>query len=191
MKSNFQAFIFQPALCMGLVIFAHPQALAQNTSIRDSVYTSISRTDCVPFEFDDESDYVASHCPGRAGVKVDFIYSDAREDLELSTQDAGHMRLGLPNVIGGFNSLPSSKLEWRGYLNSDGSFQTYALIVRTKAYLPDQSTKEALAVFRFTPFEICYVGKVDSRLSQNGLNSNQLARKLADEVAVTFPCGPN
>ncbi len=154
-----------------------------------SSYTSTAPKDCrqigKPNELDGSTTRV---CPGKAGLVVLVAEDDLREIVSVGrSRDAAAKEPAAQAWFHPFNSSQTT-VEWRAV-----DAKPFAIIQRW--HIADNSdpdkdgrpnTKAMLAVTRLPPGPVCHVAYVDVKANAN---SNELARRAADEFARTFKCG--
>jgi hypothetical protein len=149
-----------------------------------SVYTSVAEDDCTTIDSSDsdpeaEIDYYTGHCRGKNGFIVQISGGDIRYSLSLLYKGK-EIRF---TQIGYFHDMGSSKVEWRGLTNGDGSVTKFhSLIYRLKIDDYGQS-RDTLFVVRLNGLRSCLIGNV-----QQSAKMNEAARKIADDM--TKPCLP-
>ena len=157
------------------------QALAASL---DSMYTSLTSTDCRMVRSDSESAYVEQECKGVAGYRLLVASYDIRESVTVISPDGRQHPLDFTRVITLAPSMVGEKAEWR--VEKRGNQITpIALIVRVYADenpdAPNQRTSY-LSVSKITPDRICVTAKI-----RNSTNANEQARQAAS-VAAYKPC---
>lgn len=168
-------------LCTGLGC-----AAAQSVG---SAYTSTAPKDCrqigKPSELDGSTTRV---CKGKDGLVVLIAEDDLRETVSVGrNRKAATEELAAKVWFGPFNSSETT-VEWR-----TAGAKAYAIIQRwhiADGADPDKqgrpNTKAMLVVTRLPPGPVCHVAYVDAIANPN---SNELARKAADDFARSFTCG--
>jgi hypothetical protein len=168
-------------LCDGIEFVA-----AQSVS---SHYTSTAAKDCrqvgKPSELDGSTTRV---CPGKAGLVVLIAEDDLREVVSVGRNRKGAAEEpAAKRWFGPFNSSETT-VEWRA-----AGAKPFAIIQRwhiADGADPDKqgrpNTKAMLVVTRLPPGPVCHVAYVDAVANPN---ANELARKVADDLARNFQCG--
>jgi hypothetical protein len=168
-------------LCTGL-----DYAAAQSVG---SAYSSTAPKDCrqigKPSELDGSTTRV---CKGRDGLVVLIAEDDLREIVSVGRNRKAAAEEPAAKIwFGPFNSSEIT-VEWR-----TAGAKAYAIIQRwhiADGTDPDKqgrpNTKAMLVVTRLPPGPVCHVAYVDAIANPN---SNELARKAADDFARSFTCG--
>ena len=151
-----------------------------------SSYTSTAEKDCRIENTGQVSS--ASVCPGKAGLIVLLTEDDLRQAVSVGrNRKAAENEPAAHEGFGPFNSA-NATVEWRVV---DG--KPFAIIQRwllADNDAPDKggrpTDKGLLVVTRLPPGAVCHVAYVDVAANPN---SNELARKAADEGARDFKCG--
>jgi hypothetical protein len=162
---------------------------ASNAQTFGSSYTSSAPKHCrVSNTGNGTDDSTIRVCPGKAGLKVLISEDDLRETVSVGrTRAAAASEPAAQLWFGPFNSTTTS-VEWRSL---DG--KPFAIIQRW--HIADNSeqdrdgrpiAKPMLIVTRLPPGPVCHVAYVDVAANPD---TNELARKAADETARDFNCG--
>ena len=160
-----------------------------NAQTFSSSYTSTAPKDCrVVSAQTGVDDSTIRTCPGKAGLVVVISEDDLREAVSVGrNRAAAHKEPAAQIWFGPFNSTTNT-VEWRAV---DG--KPFAIIQRW--HIADNSdqdkdsrpiAKPMLAVTKLPPGEVCHVAYIDAQANPN---PNELARKVADELARNFKCG--
>jgi hypothetical protein len=153
-----------------------------------STYTSTAPKDCrqigKPSELDGST---ARACPGKAGLVVLISEDDLREIVSVGRNRKAAAEEPAAKVwFGPFNSSENT-VEWRA-----AGAKPFAIIQRW--HIADgtdldkqgrPNTKAMLVVTRLPPGPVCHVAYVDAIANPN---ANELARKVADDLARGFNC---
>jgi hypothetical protein len=153
-----------------------------------STYTSAAPKDCRKVGRDDQLGSTTRVCPGKAGLIVVVSQGDLRESVSVGrTREAADKEPAAQVIFDPFNSsMPT--IEWRAQ-----NGKPFAIIQRWS--ISDQAdtdatgkptSKQLLIVTRLPPGPVCHVAYVDVKANPD---SNELARKAADENARDFKCG--
>jgi hypothetical protein len=169
-------------IVIAAAIAAIGRADAQSFS---SSYTTTAEKDCRVTTTGQVSS--ASVCPGKAGLIVLLTEDDLRQAVSVGrNRKAAESEPAAAQGFGPFNSTTPT-VEWRAV---DG--RPFAIIQRWHIADnddPDKSgrptDKGLMVVTRLPPGPVCHVAYVDVRANPN---SNELARKAADEIARDFKC---
>jgi hypothetical protein len=170
------------AAAFGLISPANAQTFS-------SSYTSTAPKDCRPVGKPSKLDGSTTQvCPGKSGLVVLISEDDLRETVSVGpNRMAAAKEPAAEAWFAPFNSAAHT-VEWRAV---DG--QPFAIIQRwliADNDAPDKTgsptTKPMLAVTRLPPGPVCHVAYIDGQANPN---SNELARKAADEFARDFKCG--
>lgn len=168
-------------MCSGL-----DRAAAQSVG---SKYTSTAPKDCrqigKPSELDGSTTRV---CKGKAGLVVLIAEDDLREVVSVGRNRKAAAKEPAAKVwFAPFNSSETT-VEWR-----TAAAKPFAMIQRwhiADGTDPDKqgrpNTRAMLIVTRLPPGPVCHVAYVDAIANPN---SNELARKAADDFARGFTCG--
>ncbi|MCK1339034.1 hypothetical protein IVB38_24175 [Bradyrhizobium sp. 38] len=154
-----------------------------------SAYTSTAPKDCrqigKPGELDGSTTRV---CKGKDGLVVLIAEDDLREIVSVGRNRKAAAEEPAAKVwFGPFNSSETA-VEWRA-----AAAKPFAIIQRW--HIADgtdldkqgrPNTKAMLVVTRLPPGPVCHVAYVDAIANPN---SNELARKAADDFARSFRCG--
>ena len=178
-------------LVMTLTLVATSAALVlqSNAETIGSSYTSTAPKDCrVKSAGNGVDDSTIRVCPGKNGLIVLISEDDLRETVSVGRNRlAASKEPAAETWFGPFNSTTNT-VEWR---TANG--RPYAIIQRW--HIADNSdrdkddrpiAKQMLAVTRLSPGAVCHVAYVDVQANPD---SNELARKAADEIARSFKCG--
>jgi hypothetical protein len=179
-----------PAVAVA-ALFGSPIGLMVPASAQtfSSSYTSTAPKDCrVKGAGNGVDDSTIRVCPGKAGLVVLVSEDDLRETVSVGRNRADAAREPAAQLwFGPFNSTTPT-VEWRAL---DG--RPFAIIQRW--HIADNSdedkdgrpiAKPMLAVTRLPPGAVCHVAYIDVKANAN---ANELARKVADEIARDFRCG--
>jgi hypothetical protein len=154
-----------------------------------SAYTSTAPKDCrqigKPGELDGSTTRV---CKGKDGLVVLIAEDDLREIVSVGRNRKAAAEEPAAKVwFGPFNSSETT-VEWR-----TAAAKPFAIIQRwhiADGTDPDKqgrpNTKAMLVVTRLPPGPVCHVAYIDAIANPN---SNELARKAADDFARSFRCG--
>ncbi len=165
-----------------------PAPCARAETITSS-YTSAAPKDCRARSAGDGlGDSTIRVCPGKAGLIVLMSEDDLRETVSIGRNQAA--AAGEPAAQAWFAPFSSTAptVEWRA---TDG--KPFAIIQRW--YIADNTDEDRsgrptarpmLAVTRLPPGAVCHVAYVDVQANPD---ANELARKVADEIARGFKCG--
>ena len=127
-------------------------------------------------------------CPGKSGLVVLISEDDLRETVSVGRNRAAAASEPAAEAWFGPFSSTTTTVEWRAL-----DRKPFAIIQRW--HLADNSdedkdgrpvAKPMLAVTRLPPGAVCHVAYVDVKANPN---TNELARKAADEIARDFKCG--
>jgi hypothetical protein len=150
-----------------------------------SSYTSTAAKNCRVKKT--EPDGSVSVCPGKAGLIVVVSEDDLRQTVSVGrNQRAADNEPAASSGFGPFN-FTTDTVEWRAI---DG--KPFAIIQRWHISDNSETDKNGrpigrglLVVTRLPPGPVCHVAHVDVHANPN---ANELARKMADEVARDFKC---
>lgn len=154
-----------------------------------SAYTSTAPKDCrqigKPCELDGSTTRV---CKGKDGLVILIAEDDLREIVSVGRNRKAAAEEPAAKVwFGPFNSSETT-VEWRA-----AAAKPFAIIQRwhiADGTDPDKqgrpNTKAMLVVTRLPPGPVCHVAYIDAIANPN---SNELARKAADDFARSFRCG--
>lgn len=174
-------------LISGLLILGG-LALASPSMANDSAYTDLNLDACETLA---ENPMGASlRCRGYKGYPVYFKEGDLRQSVLFGQIDQELIDAAFESFAA-FNRV-NTKIEWR----LDGNGRPFAAILRWFIENPGpsgspspESTGQVLVISRVgTPAYpgSCFVGMVDAKSTPK---ANELARRVADEVAGSFDCG--
>jgi hypothetical protein len=173
-------------LAMLLICSGLDRADAQSVG---SQYSSTAPKDCrqigKPSELDGSTTRV---CKGKDGLVVLIAEDDLREIVSVGRNRKAAAEEPAAKVwFGPFNSSETT-VEWR-----TAAAKPFAIIQRwhiADGTDPDKqgrpNTKAMLVVTRLPPGPVCHVAYIDAIANPN---SNELARKAADDFARSFRCG--
>lgn len=161
-------------------------AATMPASAGQSAYTKLDLDNACVFHSEYEAG-ASAYCSGYRGYPVHFSEGDLRQMVRF-----GHIAKldGQWESFSEFNSVGGT-IEWR----LDGDRPVAAILrwfidnTNDRGEVTDQSRGQVLVVSTVASHEnpvSCVVGYVDARA--NG-NANELARRIADEVAPGFACG--
>jgi hypothetical protein len=153
-----------------------------------STYTSTASKDCRKVKLSTEADDEVRVCPGKAGLVVVVEEGDLRETVSVGRNRIAAAKEPAANTrFGPFNSSMTT-VEWRAQNGTP-----FAIIQRWSIADNGDMDKEGrpiakrlLIVTRLAPGPVCHVAYVDVKANPN---TNELARKAADESARDFKCG--
>jgi hypothetical protein len=168
---------------------AAPQAFAG-----ESVYTDVDLDHCKTLSEpgpDDPGDYVSLQCKGYKDFPLYFKEGDLRQSVHFGHLDQEIIDYASES-FGAFNHI-GKKVEWR--LDANG--EPYAAILRQfiensnpDTGMPEKALQGQVLVIsrvgRPDDKRGCVVGYIDAL---KNAEPNELARKVADEVAPGFACG--
>src|SRR4051794_36411869 len=160
-----------------------------NAQTFTSSYTSTAPKDCrVTSASTGVDDSTIRTCPGKAGLVGVISEDDLRETISVGSNRVAAAKEPAAQVwFGPFNSTEHT-VEWRAV-----NGKPFAIIQRW--HIADNAdedkngrpiAKPMLAVTRLPPGPVCHVAYIDAQANPN---SNELARKAADETARDFRCG--
>lgn len=146
----------------------------------DVSYTDTDLNNCTVINADDFGATFA--CPGWRGIPVMISEGDLRffvsYGLNAVNEPAAQQTLPQFNTIG-------KKIEWR-ITNRTGDWRPYATILRY--YTDNDEGKpdgQTLVVTKIEQGNTCQIARVDARKYKN---ANEIAAKLADDLAFDFDC---
>jgi hypothetical protein len=169
--------------CLAALLSTAP---ALEATAAESVYTDLLLDKCKsliePNPDEPGGDFMSSSCPGLDDYQVLFKEGDLRQSLHY-----GYLKKSIIDhafeSFGQFNNM-NPKIEWR--IGDDG--KPYAAIQRF--FVGDADNQgQVLAISRVgqpDDDEGCPVGYVDAIANKN---PNELARQVADTIAINFECG--
>lgn len=158
----------------------------QSAYAQQSVYTKLNLEQNCVFHSEYENG-ASAYCAGYKGYPVHFSEGDLRQMVRF-----GHLQSldGQWESFGQFNRV-NETIEWR--LNNGEPYSTILRWFIENSNSNGEVTKalegQVLVVSTVASHErpaSCVVGYVDARANSN---ANELARKIADQVAVSFQCG--
>lgn len=171
------------ASTLAMALYAGLTAAA---SAAESVYTDVVLGKCKaivePNPDEPGGEFIITLCPGLKDYKVLFKEGDLRQSLHYGFLSKAIVD-GAWDSFGQFNYM-NPKIEWR----VDDSGVPYAAIQRFFIGEAD-NLGQVLRVSRVgqpDDEQGCPVGYVDALANKN---ANDLARELADTIAVSFQCG--
>lgn len=156
-------------------------ALASNALAADIdvAYTDTDLNNCTIINADDFGATFA--CPGWRGIPVMIAEGDLRffvsYGLNAVNEVAAQQTLPQFNTIG-------AKIEWR-ITNRTGDWRPYATILRYYTDNQGGPDGQTLVVTKIEQGATCQVARVDARKYSN---ANEIARNLADDLALDFDC---
>ncbi len=158
--------------------------LASAGKTYDSVYTDLTYEDeagakatCKTISADEETESITYECQGYAGITVHIGEGDLRTFVGYGRNGKNEQAYGETFHL--FNQV-GDKIEWR---LRDG--KPIATILRFKM-AADDIKGEVLVVTQLEEGNQCWIARVSASKNKN---ANHLARKAADELAGTVPCG--
>jgi len=159
-------------------LFAICTSIAEGHAENTSFYTDIGMDKCVEEKTAPINPVHTGtwNCAGYENIRVQLMEMDLR--ILVSYQFGAESTPENGQTIPRFNTLESGHLEWRLDVNN----RPIATILRFKT--DDDSV---LVVTKIGgPAQSCQVGLVSAK---SVANANEIARKVADEVAPGFRCG--
>jgi len=181
--TRFLRTVFFAAMCLPMASIV---ASADEEANLDSIYSTYDwQQDCTIVDAsppEGPGAYAQLVCPGPKGLYLMLSDDDARISLDYADQ----AQFGPWESFQSFNDV-SKTVEWRSatrggdmvpfatihrWMVGAGEQERQFLVINTVAYGPDA--------------ESCMVGYVDAGATQD---ANQMARRVADNVARTFRCG--
>jgi hypothetical protein len=178
----FSSAIVLIAMLPCLVASASAQAIS-------SVYTSTAPKDCrVRSAGNGVGDSTIRVCPGKASLVVLISEDDLRETVSVGrNRGLAAKEPAAQTWFGPFNSS-NTTVEWR--LSGGKPFAIIRRWLIADNADPDKNgrptDKGLLVVTRLPPGAVCHVAYIDVAANPN---SNELARRAADEFARDFNCG--
>jgi len=165
------------------LMLSAPTAFAASASR----YTSVAPKDCRTIESSElvknpEIDYYTGHCPGFDGYTVVISGGDLRYSLGLIYRGRN---LNFTR-IGSFHEMGSTKIEWRGPVDSNGGVRRfnsliYRLSIQAFDDQPGPRNFTRLFVVRLNGTRSCLIGTVEPSATMNAE-----ARAIADDLS--RPC---